>query len=409
VAASPASIAQSATTVLTATVKAARGTSGPSGTVSFTVGGASLGTASLGISGASATAALTVKGATLAAGNNLITANYGGNGSFAGSMATVTVNIVSPLVGTTTAVTASPAGIGQSAITRLTATVKPASGAATPTGSVVFALAATPLGTATLSAAGTAALTVNGSTLAAGSNTISASYSGTGNFSGSTASVIVTVTPSPANTTTTVTASPAAIAQSAATVITASVKAATGGAAPSGIVTFTSGKTTLGSATLTSSGATATGVLTVKGSSLTTGNNTITANYGGSASYNGSTGSVTVGVSAATASNVLVSVAPNSISQSTNGWAVTIRLQEMAGVATTITGFTINGTSFASAIRSFFGTSQLAASETLASSMQIQWKPLPPTIVFTFTGVDASGRQWSQTLSVPTTTATVSK
>jgi subtilase family serine protease len=409
VAASPGSIAQSASTVLTATVKAASGNSGPSGTVSFTAGDASLGTASLGISGTNASAALTVKGVSLATGNNVITATYSGNSSFAGSTATVTVNINSPLVGTTTAVTASPASIGQNAATQLTATVKPASGTATPTGSVAFALGTASLGTATLSASGTAAVTVNGSSLAAGSNTINASYTATGNFSGSTASVIVTVTPAPVTTTTTVTASPAAIAQSAATVITALVKAATGSAAPSGIVTFTSGKTTLGSATLTSSGATATAALTVKGSSLATGNNTITAIYGGSASLNSSTGSLTVGVSAATASNVVVSVAPNSISQSPNGWAVTVRLQETAGVATRITGFTINGTSFTSEIPSFFGTSQLAVSGTLASSMQIQWKPLPATIVFAFTGVDASGRQWSQSLSVPTTTATVSK
>jgi hypothetical protein len=409
VAASPASIAQSATTVLTATVKAASGNSGLSGTVSFTAGGASLGTAALAISGTSATAALTVKGGGLAPGNNVITATYGGNGSFAGSTATITVNVTSPLVGTTTAVTASPASISQGTTTLLTATVKPASGAATPTGSIAFALGTTSLGTATLSAGGTAALTVNGNSLAAGSNSITASYSATGNFSGSTASVIVNVTAPPVNTATTVTASPAAIAQSGTTVVTASVKAATGTAAPSGIVTFTSGKTTLGSATLTISGATATAALTVKGSSLATGNNTIAATYGGSASFGGSTGSATVSVSAATASNVVVSVAPNSISQTSNGWGVTVRLQETAGVATTITGFTINGTNFASAIPSFFGATRIAALGTVASSMEIQWKPLPATIVFAFSGVDASGRQWSQSLSVPTNSAAVSK
>jgi hypothetical protein len=106
---------------------------------------------------------------------------------------------------------------------------------------------------------------------------------------------------------------------------------------------------------------------------------------------------------------VIVSVAPNSISQTSNGWAVTVRLQETAGVATTITGFTINGTNFTSAVPAFFGTTQIAALGTLASTMEIQWKPLPATIVFAFTGVDASGRQWSQSLSVPTNSAAVSK
>ena len=78
-------------------------------------------------------------------------------------------------------------------------------------------------------------------------------------------------------------------------------------------------------------------------------------------------------------------------------------------MATTITGFTINGTSFTSAIAQFFGTTKLAALGTLTSSMFIQWKPLPTTIVFGFTGVDASGHQWSQSVSVSTVGATTTK
>jgi hypothetical protein len=36
--------------------------------------------------------------------------------------------------------------------------------------------------------------------------------------------------------------------------------------------------------------------------------------------------------------------------------------------------------------------------------MQIQWKPLPSTLVFVVSGQDTSGHQWSQTVSVSTTT-----
>jgi hypothetical protein len=181
------------------------------------------------------------------------------------------------------------------------------------------------------------------------------------------------------------------------------VKAASGAGVPSGTVTFTTGNTTLGTVALTNSG---TAAVTIKGSSLVTGSNVITAAYAGSAAFKGATGSVTVNVTGAAASDVVVSVAPNSISQNSIGWAVTLQLKETAGVATTITGFTVNGTNFAPAIASFFGSTQLAAMGTLSSTMQIQWKPLPATIVFAFTGVDASGHQWSQSLSVPTATAT---
>jgi hypothetical protein len=408
-AASPASIAQSATTQLTATVTPVSGTNPPSGSVAFTAGTVSLGSAAVVTSGSSAKAVLTVKGSSLASGNNTIAASYTATGSFNNSTGSAVVNVVVPAVGTTTVVTASPASIAATGTTLLTATVKAASGSSTPTGSVTFNLGSKSLGTATLAVSGgvaTATLTVTGASFATGNNSVVATYGGSASFAASTsAAAAVNVAASLVSTTLTVTANPASIAQSAATVLTATVKAASGTTTPSGTVTFTTGKTTLGTAALTSSG---TAALTINGSSLASGSNVVTAAYGGSAALSASTGSVTVSVSAATASNVVLSVVPNSISQSSNGWSVTVQLKETAGVATTITGFTINGTSFTPAISSFFGSTKIAALGTLSSSMQIQWKPLPATIVFAFTGVDASGHQWSQSLSVPTATTATS-
>jgi hypothetical protein len=193
--------------------------------------------------------------------------------------------------------------------------------------------------------------------------------------------------------------SAASIAQTATTQLTATVKAASGSAAPSGSVTFTVGSVSLGSATLSGSGATGTAILSVKGSSLAAGNNTITASYAGTGAFAPSTGSASVAV-AAVASNVVITATKTTNSQP--GFAVKVQLQESAGVATTLTGFSINGTNFTSAITPFFGASQIAAHATVTSTMNVQWSPLPATLVFVFNGVDASGHQWSQTVSLAT-------
>jgi hypothetical protein len=409
VAASPASIAQSASTQLTATVKAASGSVAPAGSVTFSAGNVALGTATLAGSGGTATAALTVKGSSLAEGSNPVAASYGGNSSFSGSAASVTVTVALPLTATTLVAAASPPTIAPNATTTLTVMVKAASGAALPAGTVSFALGNTSLGSATLTVTGgmaAAVLSVAGSKLSVGSNTIAASYAGNGSFTQSTGSVIVVVT-APLATTTLLAASSASIAQSATTQLTATVRAASGStaatasAAPTGSVTFTAGSVSLGTAALVASGATATASLTVNGSSLAAGNDTVTASYSGSSGFSASSGSAVVAVAAVVASNVVATATKTTNAQA--GFAVKLQLQEMAGGATTLTGFTINGTNFAPAMAADFGGTQIAAHGTLTSTMNIQWTPLPATLVFVFSGVDGSGRQWTQTVSLATT------
>jgi hypothetical protein len=109
---------------------------------------------------------------------------------------------------------------------------------------------------------------------------------------------------------------------------------------------------------------------------------------------------VTVTGSTALASNVVVTATKATSSQ--QGFPVKIQLQEMAGGATTITGFTINGTNFSTVIAGSFGSAQLAAHATESGTMVIQWSPLPATLVFVVSGADPSGRQWSQTVSLAT-------
>ena len=399
--ASPASIAATASTTLTATVKPGSGTAAPTGSVNFLLGSTSLGTATLTASGANASATLSVRGSSLGAGSNTITATYLPSGNFAPSTGSATVTLTA--VTTTTTVSANPASIAATATTTLTATVKPGNGNAAPAGSVNFTSGGKSLGTVALSASGAnagATLSVKGSSLAAGNNTITAAYSPTNNFAASTASVTVTLSTAPVATTTTLAASPVNITATASTQLIATVKPSAGTASPAGSVTFTMGSTALGTAPLSGSGGTATATLTVNGSRLAAGANILTATYAGDGGSGGSSGAATVTVTGTVASNVVPTVTVKPVTP--QGLPVTVQLQETGGSATTLTGLTINGTNFTSAINAFFGTAQIPAKGRLSTNLLVQWSPLPPSLVFVFNGADAGGRQWSQAVTVAT-------
>ena len=214
-----------------------------------------------------------------------------------------------PAVGTNLVLSASPAGIPRSATTQLTATVSAVTGNNPPTGAVAFAMGATPLGSAVLTGSGaiaTAALPVKGSALAAGLNTITASFTGTSNFNSSTATAAVTVTSPAIGTSITATANPSGIARSGSTIVTAVVNQASGSNAPAGVVAFASGNTILGTATLMPSATGPTAAVTVKGAGLAVGANSIIAIYGGSSGFNSST-----------AIPVIVTVAPPPVATTT--------------------------------------------------------------------------------------------
>jgi len=203
---------------------------------------------------------------------------------------------------TTTALTAAPTSISSSQTTTLTATVTPGlpagqiSGSTyTPalSGSVSFAAASTALGNCTL-IAGSCSLTVNGSALQPGGNSITATFSGSNNYPASTSnSQTVTVTSTATATTTTVAAVPTSVTYGGTVTLNATVTPASA----SGTVTFKAGSTTIGTATLSGGKASLSAEAVTATNGFSAGSNTITASYGGDASNLASAGTTTLSVS----------------------------------------------------------------------------------------------------------------
>lgn len=185
--------AYGAPVTFTATVNAsAPATGNPSGVVQFWEAGTLLGSANLADAGANSATASFVS-STLATGSHSITARYVGNFNFTG--ATTSVSQTIGAAGSVTGVTAlvNPVTFGDAV--ELDATIASALPATVvPTGSVTFKEGSAVLGTApvkTVNGAQMAALVVSG--LSGGAHVVTATYSGDGNFTGST-STTYTVT-----------------------------------------------------------------------------------------------------------------------------------------------------------------------------------------------------------------------
>jgi Bacterial Ig-like domain (group 3)/FG-GAP repeat len=182
--------------------------------------------------------------------------------------------------------TLNPSIYGQSVTWTATVAI---SGSVPPTGKVKFTWGTYTIAIAALNTSGVAALTK--SNLNAGTYSLTAIYMGDENNLGSTSSVVnqvVTETKSSA----TLTSSPNPSTAGQAVTFTATIKSPT--VAATGPVTFTAGKTVLGTAQL------ANGKATFTISTLAVGTTTVTANYYGDSNISGSAASVkqTVGSAA---------------------------------------------------------------------------------------------------------------
>jgi hypothetical protein len=220
---------------------------------------------------------------------------------------------------------ATTAPAGQSVT--LTATVTSGT-AGSITGTVTFMDGSTTLGTGTVGSNGQA--TVSTSSLAVGSHSITAVYSGNTSYAGSTSSAL-SETINQATSTTSVSTSAVSITAGQSVTFTATVVSSTG-IAVGGTVTFKDGSTTLGTGTVGSNGQ-----ATFSTSSLAVGSHTITAVFGGNTNVSGSTSSsLTETVSAGIASTSTVLTSSATTAQA--GQSVTITATVSSGTAGSITG-----------------------------------------------------------------------
>jgi hypothetical protein len=275
----------------TANVSGSGGT--PTGTVSFLDGSATIGSGTL--SGGVATFTTS----TLSVGRHTITASYGGDNNFQGSTSSKAVAQSVQTAQTTTVLTATPnpSQAGGHVTFTATITVNPpgSTAAANPTGTVTFFDGTTQIGQAAVStdSNGTTTATFLFAGLSAGTHTVTASYSGDGNFQSSPSGPLTQTVNGTAlaGTTTTVTSSINPSASGQSVTFTATVTSSTSGK-PTGTVTFFDNfrgqMTQIDQETLKNN---SNGVATFQTSTLAAGIHSITASYGGDSTFAASTSS----------------------------------------------------------------------------------------------------------------------
>ena len=203
--------------------------------------------------------------------------------------------------------------------------------------------------------------------------------------------------------TTGLTASPMVADLTGTVTLTATVSGG-GKVSPTGTVTFIEDQVAIGSAVLAASGSAATATLSIPEVTLAGDTGVVVAMYAGDGVYGGSSATVTVQLNVpATGSLVVPFISPNPVYQrSPNSWPYVVRLTEMAGVATKLTGFTVNGSDNSGSILGDFGTATIPAHGTIAASLTGNLSSVPLNRTFVFSGADvATGQTWSQQITVP--------
>jgi ELWxxDGT repeat protein len=191
----------------------------------------------------------------------------------------------------------------------LTAILGTSQGLPAPSGTVTFSDGQTVLGSAPVSNAHAALLVSN---LALGNHSITATYAGDSNFTGSSAALSQTVTVSTVATTTEITTSSGVSIIGQQVALTANVIPAAGSATPVGSVTFRDGGVVIAAVPIDP-----TGKALLLTTSLALGNHSITATFGGAGVFGGSTSSaVAVNVRVAATATLATSAAAISSGQS---------------------------------------------------------------------------------------------
>jgi subtilase family serine protease len=290
-----------ATATLTAAIV---GTSVPTGTVTFTLDGATQGIVP--ISGTLATMNITAP----ATGSHTLQATYSGDSNYTSSVSSPVIITVAK-TSTTTVVTPATNAPALGSALPVTATITPATtGATPPTGIVTFTLDGTTAGVVAVASGFPATAGMTLPALSPGTHALAANYSGDTYYAASTAAATtITVAKSP----TTLSVIPASTSPAAggSLQVTATLLATSPGTSlPTGTVTFTLDGVSAGVAALVSGNpSTATATLT----SLTPGTHLLAATYSGDSYYGISTASgvsLTVGKGTTTTTLTPASLTP---------------------------------------------------------------------------------------------------
>jgi Bacterial Ig-like domain (group 3)/FG-GAP-like repeat len=234
---------------------------------------------------------------------------------------------------------------GQSITLTTAIAVSVPTGLPAPTGNVTFMNGSAIIGTAQTLNNGAAS--VSTSTLPAGSNSLTALYSGDSNYQSHT--VTLTQTVQKATSTTSLTSSLSTAIPGETVTFTATVNASQA----TGTVTFLDGTTTIGSGTLSG------GQATLSTSALAMGTHNITASYAGTSNIAGSTSSVLQQIIGKASTTVVLTSNPNTANLNQNV-AFTATVSGAGGVPTGMITF-FNGTTQ-------LGTSNLSGSAVAAFS-----------------------------------------
>jgi hypothetical protein len=185
-----------------------------------------------------ASGAASLRTSSLTVGTHAITVQYAGDANYAASTSTAFSQTVNKIASSTTLSTSAGTTVHGQSVT-FTATVPVAGAGGTVSGSVTFydvtGGGRVALGGAVAIVSNVATFTIT--TLAAGTRSIVAEYGGNANYSTSTSNTVVR-TVSQATSTPTLTNVPATSTYGATVTITATVPRVTGGAFPTGSVTF---------------------------------------------------------------------------------------------------------------------------------------------------------------------------
>jgi hypothetical protein len=373
---SPAVYGQSIT--FTASVSAGAGNGTPTGSVQFQIDGSNFGSPVNLTNGAAASGAVS----NLSVTNHTIQALYSGDATFASSTASLTQSVAKG--STSTVVSSSPSQSVFGQVVSFTASISvlsPSSGV--PTGTIQFMIdggsLGTPVSLSTTGGAITASFTT--ASMAVGSHTIAASYSGDASFSSSSAAALTLIV-GKATTSSALGVSAQASVFGQSVSFTATVSVASPGAGmPSGTVQFVVDGSNAGSPVnvSTAGGVTAASFSTA---SLATGVHTVVASYSGDASFTSSTATaLTQTVSKAMTGTVLVSSANPSISgQSVIFSATVVPIAPGGGPLTGTVQFVIDGSNVGSPV------SLDSVGGVLSSSFSTALLPGTHTIIASYSG-----------------------